>query len=113
MRVALLLVMALCLQQGCASEHNTNPLRLKLDDAVHRHALIDERIMEWGTPSGKDPLSDGRVVYTWKMPWSGRQLNPMNPGDPYNQAFAVQHLCTVVITAGSDNTVQSYNYRDC
>jgi hypothetical protein len=71
---------------------------MKLDDAVQRHASITERIMEWGAPSEKHTLSDGRIVYTWKIPWTWSSVN---------------HLCTIAITASADNTVESYNYRYC
>lgn len=108
MQIAALIVVLLMLQYGCV--HQRDQLRIKLDDAVQRHASIDERIMEWGGPSGKDPLTDGRFVYTWKRPWTG---NYVNYGVPGGQAYSVQHLCTIVITASADNTVQSYNYSDC
>jgi len=110
MRIALLIAILLGLQCGCVSKRDTSKLRMKLDDAVQRHASIDERIMEWGAPWGKGPLSDGRVVYTWKIPWTGSYVNYGVPG---GQAYTVQHWCTIIITATADNTVQSYNYRDC
>jgi hypothetical protein len=108
LRTALLIALVLCLQYGCV--HDTSQLRAKLDAAVQRHASIDERIIDWGTPSGKDLLSDGRIVYTWKLPWTG---NYINYGVPGGQAYPVQHWCTIIITAAADNTVQSYKYRDC
>ncbi|MBH0178417.1 MAG: hypothetical protein HP491_11265 [Nitrospira sp.] len=108
MRIVALIVLLLSLQYGC--HHGPNPLQLKLDDAVQRHASIDERIMEWGAPSGKDALSNGRIVYTWKRPWTG---NYVNYGVPGGQVYSSQHLCTIVIAASADNTVQSYNLNDC
>jgi len=66
--------------------------------------------MEWGAPYGKEPLRDGRVVYTWKFPWTGSHVNYGVPG---GQAYTTQHLCTVVITTSPESTIQSYNYRDC
>ena len=108
MRKILLIAILICLQSACVN--GTSKLSVKLDDAVQRHASIDERIIDWGTPSGKDPLSDGRVVYTWKFPWTSSDVNYAAPG---GQAYSVQRVCTVVITASADNKVQSYNYRDC
>lgn len=108
MRKIFLIVFVASLQYACA--HDNNRLRVKLDDAVQRHASIDERIMDWGAPSGKDSLSDGRLVFTWKMPWTGSYVNYAVPG---GQAYSAQHWCTIVITTSADNTVQSYNYRDC
>jgi hypothetical protein len=71
---------------------------MKLDDAVERHASITERIMEWGAPSGKQVLRDGRFIYTWEIPWAWHSVEPM---------------CTVVITASAENTVETYRYQDC
>lgn len=98
----------LFMQNGC--HRGSSALQLKLDSAVERKALIDERIVEWGAPDSKALLSDGRVVYTWKMPWTNSGVNYAVQG---GQAYSSQHLCTVAITVISDNTVQSYNYRDC
>ena len=82
-------------------------VRGKLDDAVKRHASIDERIVEWGAPSAKETLSDGQIVYTWKLSWSEEQiLSDMT-------AYSLQHGCTVVITSSSDNAIQSYKTDDC
>jgi hypothetical protein len=71
---------------------------MKLDDAVQRRASITETIMEWGAPRGKRWLSDGRIVYTWTIPWAWRSVDP---------------LCTIVITASAENTVEAYTYRHC
>lgn len=109
MQIGALIAIILCLQYGC--EHDTSKLRIKLDTAVEHHASIDERIIEWGSPTGKDSLSDGRFVYTWKIPWTGNYVN--YAAGPGGQAYSVQHWCTIVITASADNTVQSYTYRDC
>lgn len=107
--VAILLIMALLLlQNGC--QHGPSALQIKLDSAVERKALIDERIVEWGAPESKAPLSDGRVVYTWKMPWTSSGINYSVPG---GQAYSSQHLCTVAVTVTSDNVIQSYSQRDC
>ncbi len=81
---------------ACAG--HTDDLRMKLDDAVQRQASITERILEWGAPSGKKPLPDGRVLYTWEIPWAWKSVDP---------------LCTVLITASAANTVESYTYHDC
>src|SRR6478609_8949575 len=106
MRNFFLIAILIWLQYAC--EHDNNNLRMKLDDAVQRHSSIDERIIDWGSPSGKDTFSDGRIVYTWKLPWTG---NYINYGVPGGQANSVQHWCTIIITASTENTVQSYNYR--
>ena len=82
-------------------------LKAKLDDAVQRHASIDERIMEWGEPSAKETLNDGQIIYTWKLPWSDEQF--LSAGN----AYSIPHACTVVITTSSDNAVQSYKTDDC
>lgn len=112
MRIALLIVLLLCLQYGCTRGPSQLQIQLqmKLNDAAQRHTSIDERIMEWGAPSGKDALSDGRFVYTWKRPWT---WSGVNYGVPGGQVYSSQHLCTIVITASADNTVQSYNLNDC
>ena len=102
------IIALLLLQNGCHS--GPNALQIKLDSAVERKASIDERIVDWGAPDSKAPLSDGRVVYTWKMPWTSSGVNYAVPG---GQAYSSQHLCTVAITVTSDNIIQSYNYRDC
>jgi hypothetical protein len=106
--VVLLSLMLLLLQYGC--HLGPSVLQIKLDSAVERKASIDERIVGWGAPDSKAPLSDGRVVYTWKMPWTSSGVNYAVPG---GQAYSSQHLCTVAITVTSDNIVQNYNYRDC
>ena len=100
------MVTASVLQYGC----QPRPLQIKLDSAVERKASIDERIIDWGGPDRKEPLSDGRIVYTWKMPWTSSDVNYAVRG---GQAYSSQHVCTIVITVTSDNVVQSYNYRDC
>jgi len=64
----LLILTLLLLQYGCHLGPST--LQIKLDRAVERKASIDERIVDWGAPDSKASLSDGRVVYTWKMPWT-------------------------------------------
>jgi hypothetical protein len=102
-----LLAVVIVIYGGCGRNKG---LQMKLDDAVQRRASIDERIVDWGTPAGKTTLSDGRVVYTWTLPWTGHHVDYNTKG---NQAYAVQHVCTVVITASADNQIQSYNYRDC
>jgi hypothetical protein len=71
---------------------------MKLDDAVQRRASITETIMEWGAPSGKRWLSDGRTVYTWAIPWARRSVDP---------------LCAIVITASAENTVEAFTCRHC
>ncbi len=109
MRNAFLFLALILLQYGC--EHDTSQLRMKLDSAVERHASIDERIIAWGTPTGKDRLSDGRFVYTWKIPWTGNYVN--YAAGPGGQAYSVQHFCTIVITTSAENNIQSYSYRDC
>jgi hypothetical protein len=105
----LLIATLVWLQYSCVHDGNSK-LNEKLDDAVQRHASIDERIIDWGAPSGKDSLSDGRMVYTWKLPWTSHHVNYNTKG---NTAYATQHVCTIVITAFEDNTIQTYNYRDC
>ena len=32
--------------------------------------------MDWGEPSGKETLSDGQLVYTWKFSKSEEQMLP-------------------------------------
>jgi hypothetical protein len=101
----LLIAMIASFHFGCG--HGNFGLRGTLDDAVQRRASIDERILDWGASNTKETMSDGRVVYTWKFPWSEEQiLTDMN-------AFPIQHVCTVVITSSSDNAVQSYTTDDC
>jgi len=101
----LLVAMIASFQFGCG--HGNFGLRNTLDDAVHRHASIDERILDWGPFDTKETLSDGQVVYTWKFSWSDEQiLTDMS-------AFPIQHMCTVVITSSSDNAIQSYRTDDC
>jgi hypothetical protein len=92
------------LQFGC---HGNFELRGTLEDAAHRHASIDERITDWGPPSEKETLSDGRLAYTWKFPYAEEQILPEMT------AFRVQHVCTVVITTSVDNAIQSYKMDDC
>ncbi len=82
----------------CACVGDTSDLRMKLDDAVQRRASITEPILEWGAPSGKHALNDGRIVYTWKIPWTWNSVDP---------------LCTIVITASADNIVEKYDYHSC
>ena len=62
--VVVVFAVVVLLQFSCARD---NVLRMKLDDAVQRHASIDERIVDWGAPAGKNVLSDGRIVYTWNL----------------------------------------------
>ena|SRR6476620_8451248 len=106
MRTLFLIATLACFQFGC-SYGNPMSVRGKLDDAVKRHASIDERIMEWGAPSAKETLTDGRFVYTWKLPWSDEQF--LTGGN----AYSIPHECTVVITTSSDNAIQSYTTDDC
>ena len=94
-----------CFQFGCG--HGNYSLKAQLDDAVQRHASMDERIMEWGEPSQKETLNDGQLVYTWKLPWSEEQLLPDGT------AYPLQHGCTVVITSSSDHVIKSYKTDDC
>ena len=101
----LFIAMIASFQFGCG--HGNFGLKSTLDDAAHRHASIDERIVDWGEPNAKETLSDGKVVYTWKFPWSDEQiLTDMS-------AFPIQRVCTVVITSSSDNAIQSYRTDDC
>jgi hypothetical protein len=102
-----LLAVVIVIYSGCSRNKG---LQMKLDDAVQRRASIDERIVDWGAPAGKTTLSDGRIVYTWTHPWTDHSVNYNTKG---NQAYAVQHMCTIVITTSADNTIQGYNYRDC
>jgi hypothetical protein len=97
------------LQYGCEPS-GPSPLQIKLNNAVERKALVDEQIVEWGSPERKEPLSDGRSVYTWKRPWTGSGINYGVPG---GQAYSKQHICTIVVTVASDSTVQGYNLLDC
>ena len=85
-----------CLSWACAGQNDE--LRVKLEDAVQRRASVTERILEWGAPSGKRPLKDGRFLYTWEIPWAWNSIDP---------------LCTVEITASSENTIEGYAYHDC
>jgi hypothetical protein len=106
MRTLFLIVTLACVQFGCGHD-NPTLVRGNLNDAVKRHASIYERIMEWGAPSGKETLTDGQLVYTWKLPWSEEQILPDGT------AYPIQHGCTVVITTSSDNAIQSYKTDDC
>lgn len=90
---------------GCG--HSGHTLKAKLEDAVQRHAPIDERLIEWGEPTAKETLADGQLVYTWKLPWSELQMLPDGT------AYPLQHGCTVIITSSSDNAIQSYKTDDC
>ena len=105
MRTLLLLITLACFQFGCSHGHFT--LKAKLDDAVQRHASIDERMAEWGVPTAKETLNDGQVVYTWKLPRSDEQILPDG------NAFTIPRECAVVVTASSDNAIQSYKTDDC
>ncbi len=96
-----------------ACEHTpsrSQQIQSQLADAVQRQASIDERIMEWGAPNGKDILSDGKIVYTWKTPWTKGHINYGVPG---GQAYTKQHFCTVVITTSPQSIIQKYNFNDC
>ena len=106
MRTLFLIATLACFQLGCG-HNNPTFVRGKLDDAVKRHASIDERIMEWGAPSGKETLTDGQLAYTWKLPWSDENIMPDMT------AYRITHACTVVITTSSDNVIQSYRTDDC
>jgi hypothetical protein len=107
MRTLLLIATLICFQFGCGHPNPTG-VRAKLDDAVSRHASIDERIIEWGAPSMKETLSDGQTVYTWKLPWTETELLPGT-----TTGYQLPHDCTVVITASSDNIIHSYKTEDC
>jgi hypothetical protein len=100
-----LITMLAYLPFGCVS--GDFELRAKLEDAVQRHALIDERIMDWGEPSGKETLSNGQLSYTWKFPWSEERLLASQT------AYQVPHMCTVLVSTSSDNVIQSYKTDDC
>ena len=102
---ALLIIGAIAfLQFGCG--HGIG-IRGTLEDAVHRHESIDERIKDWGPPSETDTLSDGQLAYTWKFPYAEEQILPDMT------AFPIQRVCTVVITSSADNAIQSYKMDDC
>lgn len=87
-----------------------SPLTARLDRAVEAHELIDELIVQWASPSAVDHLSDGRLVYTWKRPWTG---SAVNYAVPYGQAYAVQHVCTIVVQTTPEGHVERYRYFDC
>ena len=106
MRTLFLIATLACFQFACSYD-NPMSMRGKLDDAVRRHASIDERILEWGTPNGKETLTEGQLVYTWTIPYSEEQILPAG------NAYQVPHRCTVVITTSSDNAIQSYRTDDC
>ncbi|HET8720618.1 MAG TPA: hypothetical protein VFM24_01235 [Nitrospira sp.] len=95
----------ICLQFGCSP--GTHSIKAKLDDAVQRHASIEERIAEWGEPNEKETLKDGQLLYTWKLPWSEEQFLPDGT------AYPLQHGCTVFVTLSSDHVIQSYKTDDC
>lgn len=99
-------LVALVLLPGCRK----NSLSTKLDNAVERKASIDERIIDWGAPDSKAQLSDGRMVFTWKKPWTSSQVHY---AAPTQQVYTAQHLCTIVITTSAESIIESYNYRDC
>jgi len=105
MRTLFLIATLACFQFGCG--HGINTLKANLDDAVQRHASINERISDWGEPSRKETLGDGQLVYTWKFPWSEEQILPGGT------AYQLPGMCTVVITASSDNAIQSYKTDGC
>jgi hypothetical protein len=92
-------------QFGCTP--GNSQLRATLDDAILRHASIDERVKDWGAATAKETLSDGQLVYTWKFPWSEQQMMPDMT------AYPIQHMCTVMITSSADNAIQSYQTDDC
>jgi len=105
MRTLFLIATLACFPFGCG--HGINTLRANLDDAVQRHASINERIMDWGEPSGKETLSDGQLVYTWKFSKSEEQMLPGGT------AYQLPGVCTVAITTSSDTAIQSYKTDDC
>jgi hypothetical protein len=106
MRILFLVATMACLQFACS---HGNQLRAQLDDAVQRHASIDEEIMDWGPPTRKETLSDGQLEYTWKFSWIEKRVLHGGSGavDPR------QHSCTIVITTSPDNVIQSYKTDDC
>jgi hypothetical protein len=107
MRTHFVIATLACFQFGCGHGNLNFTLSGKLDDAVQRHASIDERIMEWGAPSTTETLNDGQIVYTWNLPWSDEQF--LTGGN----AYSIPHKCTVVITSSADKAIQSYKTDDC
>ena len=106
MRTLFLIVTLACVQFGCGHD-NPTLVRGNLNDAVKRHASIDERIMEWGAPSGKETSTEAHSTTHGNSLWSEEQILPDGT------AYPIQHGCTVVITTSSDNAIQSYKTDDC
>jgi hypothetical protein len=77
----ILVMFAFVLITVIGSACRTNSLQTKLDDAIRRHASIDERIVDWGAPAEKNVLSDGRIVYTWTIPWTEHGVNYNTKGN--------------------------------
>ena len=91
---------------GCAAHR----LSQRLDRAVAENANVDELIAEWGSPAAIDTLSSGDLVYTWRHPWTG---SGVNYAAVQGQAFAVQHLCTIVVQTTNAGVVKRYRFYDC
>ncbi len=94
---------------GCYHGHGPHPLSVRLDQARQEREHVDQLILLWGTAE-VDRLSDGRLVYTWKRPWTGTGVNYAVPN---GQAYAVQHLCTIVVQTTADGIVERYRFFDC
>lgn len=87
-----------------------HPLSVRLDRACSLREHVDQLILDWGTAAAVDHLSDGRLVYTWKRPWTG---SAVNYAGPYGQAYALQHTCTIVVQTTADGIIEHYRYFDC
>jgi hypothetical protein len=87
-----------------------HPLSVRLDRACSRREHVDRLIVDWGSAAAVDRLSDGRLVYTWKRPWTS---SAVNYAAAYGQAYAVQHVCTIVVQTSADGIIEHYRYYDC
>lgn len=66
---------------------------------------ISQVIVQWGPPSTTYLMPDGRTAYTWLYD-GGAVAAPV-----MGTMYAIPRGCTTTLIAGSDNRVQSWQFR--
>jgi len=102
------LILFLVVGGGCATGQRRVALQKRLDSLVAQP--IDEAVKLWGAADATQQMTDGAIVYTWRLPWTSESVNYGVPG---GAVVPHQHLCRITLQTDSAGTIRSYHYEDC
>ena len=102
------LFLSIALSSGCATGQRKVTRQEQLKSLIGQP--IDEAVKLWGAADATQQMTDGTIVYTWRLPWTSSSVNYGVPG---GAVVPHQHLCRITLQTDRAGTIRSYHYEDC